>query len=143
ALPMAAAARIGDLPDGQVGVADAALDRLVLLPEPAFELQADFDGGRIGHGVDGRLHPRADVDLDLTQNRKRDRAYAPFGRRNLRRGWRFGVHVADRDAAIALLNADHLGVVLNEIAALLSERLPAQVHAADRRRHGAIEVMQG
>ena len=48
--------RIGDLPNRQVGVADAAVDRLVLLPEAALELQADLDGRRIGHGVDRRLH---------------------------------------------------------------------------------------
>src|SRR5262245_8052296 len=40
AIAIEAAARIGDLPDGQIGVADAAVDRFVLLPEPAFELQA-------------------------------------------------------------------------------------------------------
>ena len=61
----------------------------------------------------------------------------------MRRGWRFGVHVADRDAAIALLNADHLGVVLNEIADLLCERLPDHVHAADGLKHGGLELMQG
>jgi hypothetical protein len=59
---------IGDLPNRQVGVADAAVDRLVLFPEAALELQADFDGRREGHGVDGCLHAIANVDRKLAQN---------------------------------------------------------------------------
>src|ERR1700683_4475621 len=55
-----AAIGIGDLPDRQVGVADAAIDRLVLLPEAALELQADLDGRAVGHGIDGRFHAIAD-----------------------------------------------------------------------------------
>src|SRR6266403_5038768 len=50
---------IGDLPDRQVGVADAAIDRLVLFPKAALELQTDFDGWLVGYGVDGCLHAMA------------------------------------------------------------------------------------
>src|SRR5439155_21993769 len=46
AIAIEAAARVGDLPDRQVGVADAAVDRGGLLPEAAGECQAEFDGGR-------------------------------------------------------------------------------------------------
>src|SRR5438270_9476328 len=41
AVPVVAVAGIGDLPDRQIRVADAAIDRFVLFPEPALELQAD------------------------------------------------------------------------------------------------------
>src|SRR3982074_3241013 len=67
-----AAIWIGDLPNRQGGVADAAVDRLVLFPEAALELQADFDRCHIGHGVDGCFHAIADVDRKLTQNGKRN-----------------------------------------------------------------------
>src|ERR1700674_4437950 len=40
-------ARIGDLPDRQIGVADAAVYGVVLLPEAAPELQADLDRRRV------------------------------------------------------------------------------------------------
>src|SRR5438105_6125758 len=39
---------IGDLADRQVGIANAAIDRLVLLPESALELEADLDRTCIG-----------------------------------------------------------------------------------------------
>src|SRR6202790_3140932 len=74
-----AAVRIGDLPDRQIGIADTAIDRLVLLPEPAPELQPDLDRPRIRHGVDRGLHAVADIDRKLAQDRERDGADAPIG----------------------------------------------------------------
>src|SRR3984957_9637297 len=45
-------AGIGDLPDRQIGVADPAKDVLLLLPEPARELQPELYGRRIRNSVD-------------------------------------------------------------------------------------------
>src|SRR4051812_1370591 len=141
-----AVARIGDLADRQIRVADAAIDRFVLFPEPALELQPDLDGGRIGHRIDRRLHAGTHVELDLAQNGKRDRADAPVGFRRLRRSRRtgagFGVHIADGDTAIALLNARNLRIVANEIADFPCKRLADHVHAAYRLKHGGLELMQ-
>jgi hypothetical protein len=33
---------VRNLPDRQIGIADAAIDRLIFLPKTALELQADF-----------------------------------------------------------------------------------------------------
>src|ERR1700679_1589070 len=45
-LAAAVVARIGiaDIRDGEIRIADAAVNMLILLPEAALELQADFDG---------------------------------------------------------------------------------------------------
>jgi len=69
--------RIGDLPDWQIGVANAAIDRLVFFPESALELQTDFDRRCIGHRTDDRLHADIDVNWDLAENGKRNGANAP------------------------------------------------------------------
>src|SRR5690242_11412386 len=70
-------AGIGNLPDRQIGVADAAEDDVVLLPEPALELQADLDRGSVGHGTDRGFHGVADLNIDLAQDSERNGAYAP------------------------------------------------------------------
>src|SRR6202790_456908 len=133
---------IGDLPDRQIGIADTAIDRVVLLPEPAPELQADLDRSRIGHRVDRRLHAVADVDLKLAQDRERYGADAPIGLRLLRRGRCLEVGVGDRDTAVVLLDPGYLGVVANEVADFLGKRLADHVHAADRLKHRGLEGMQ-
>jgi hypothetical protein len=57
--------RVRNLPDGQVGVGDPPINRLVLLPEAALELQADLAGRDIRHRPNRRLHRRAHIHLDL------------------------------------------------------------------------------
>src|SRR5215470_16502034 len=64
-----ARARIGDHADRLVGIADAAVNPVVLLPEAAFELQTDFDGWRVRNRVDGILQWGAHRHLDLTEDR--------------------------------------------------------------------------
>src|SRR3984957_13870075 len=61
-------AGIGNLPDRQIGVTDAAEDVLVLPPEPAGKLQPEFYRGRIRNSVDRRLHRRRHVDRELAQD---------------------------------------------------------------------------
>src|SRR6266516_6962718 len=121
--------RIGDLADRQVGVTDAAIDRLVLLPKTALELQADLDRRDIGHGVDGRLHATTDVDRKLAQDGKRNRTDAPIGLGLLRRRRPLEIGIGDRDATVVLLYPGHLRVVSNEVANFPGKRLADHVHA--------------
>src|SRR6516164_9921947 len=107
---------IGDLPNRQIGVADAAVDRFVLLPEAALELQADLDGWRVRHRVDGCFHRAAHIDRDLTQYRKRNRADAPIGSCLQDRRRRFEVGIGDGYAAVVLLDPGHLRLIANEVA---------------------------
>src|SRR5258707_4844724 len=133
---------IGDLPDRQVGVGDAAVDRLVLFPEAALELQADFDGWRVGDGVDGCLHAIADVDRKLAQNGQRNRADAPIGFGLLWRRRSLEIRVGDCDAAVILLYPGHFRVVTNDAADFPRKRLADHVHATHRLKHRGLESME-
>src|SRR5262245_5379212 len=115
--------RIGDLSDRQIGVADSAINRFVFLPEPALELQSDFDRRGIGYRVDRSLHAGAYVDLDLAENGEREGADASVSFCQMCNSGRFDVDVGDGDAAIILLNPGHLCIVANEIVDLPGECL--------------------
>ena len=51
-----ACARIADQRVGQIGEGDAAVDRLILFPEAALELQSDFDRRVVEQCIDGIFH---------------------------------------------------------------------------------------
>src|SRR5258705_8302147 len=76
--------RIADHLDRQIGVADAAVDALVFLPEAALELQADLDRRFVRHGLNRSGHARTDLDRDFAEDRQRNRAQAPVGARAAR-----------------------------------------------------------
>src|SRR2546430_8809899 len=63
-------ARVADQADWKIGIADASVDAIVLLPEAALELQADLDRGDIGNRIDSVAKRRAHSHLDLVQDRK-------------------------------------------------------------------------
>ena len=52
-----------------------------------------------------------------------------------------GVHVTDSDAAIVLPDLRHLGIVADDVANFLCERLADHVHAADRLEHRGLEIV--
>ena len=136
-------ARVGNLPDRQIGVADATENMLVLLPEPARELQSELDHGSVGHGVDRCLHRLRDVDRKLAQDAERQRAHAPVGSR-LPSGAAIG-EILERDAhsGLVLPDGDDLGAIANPARNLARERLADPAHAADRLHHGGLKVVIG
>src|ERR1700751_4431622 len=132
---------IGDLWDRQVGVADPAVDRLVLLPEPPLELQSDLHSRSVGNGVDCRLHAAAYTDRNLAKYGERNGADAPSRFGHARGRWRFRVLVSNRDAAIVLLAPGYPGIKLDQRATLFGNRAATPIHAADRLEHRGLEFM--
>lgn len=66
-----AVAGIGNLADWLIGKADSAIYLVILLPEPAFELKPQLDGGRIGHCHDRGPERRADLYIKLGEDGQR------------------------------------------------------------------------
>ena len=108
--------RIADSVDRQIGEADAAEDRLILLPEPPFELQPNLDRRGIGHNRHRVLHLVADIGRDLRQHRQRDGADAPVGGLGMRCAARPGVCPGDGHLTLVLLDTDDLGIILDQVA---------------------------
>src|SRR6185369_15042615 len=133
--------RVGNARNRQVGVGDAAVDVLVLLPEPPFELQPHLDRRAIGYGIDGGLHLGAYLDVDLTQDRQRDSAQAPIGLFLLQRAAAGLVRERYGHATLVLFDADDARLVADEVADLPGEGLGDHVHAAHRLEHGALELI--
>ncbi len=134
-------ARIGNLADREIGIADAAEDVLVLLPEPARELQPEFDRRRVGNGVDRRLHRRGHIDRELAQDGERQRAYAPVGFGLPNRSARSEVLECDRHAGFVLTDRNDFRAISNAIGDLPRERLADPAHAADGLEHGGLKVV--
>src|SRR6185436_7419215 len=79
-LPEIAAGGIDDLRDVEIGRAVAAKDLIVLLPEPALELEADLPHLRVADGTKARLDRRGQVRRNPGKHGNRERAYAVIRR---------------------------------------------------------------
>ena len=121
---------IADRVVGLVGIADAAIDMVVLLPEAALHLQAHLQRRHVGQLVDGVLHRLADIHRDLAEHRGGDGADAPVGRSGLGRAAGLAVYVGNGDALVALLDLDDLAIVLDQRFQRLAEGLADLAHAA-------------
>src|ERR1700677_3457742 len=95
-------AGIGDIADRKVGIADAAVDLLIFLPEAALELQSHFDRGGVRASRDRPGHRRADLHRYLAEDGQWNRADAPVGACGLPRFRRARVLVSDAHAALVL-----------------------------------------
>src|SRR3989440_2180433 len=101
-------ARVADQANGKVGIADASVDAIVLLPEAALELQADLDRGDIGNRIDSVAKRRAHGHLDLVQDRQWNGAEAPVGGGCQRLARIGGILVDDgQDRKSTRLNSSH------------------------------------
>ncbi len=130
---------VADFGNGQVGVGDAAVDVVVLLPELALELQARLERPAVGNSLNGVVHGSAHINVDLAQNGQWNGAQAPICLCDVRRGVRaFGVHVSDRDAVGMLVNLGDLGIELHTVFDLPVQRQGNLVHAAHWLEDGGV-----
>src|SRR5262245_26843524 len=74
-----ARARIGNLRDRKIAEGDAAIDRVIFLPEAAPELETDLHRCSIAHGCNRRPHRAPNIQIDPGEHGKRNGAEAPIG----------------------------------------------------------------
>ena len=140
AAQVAAVIRVRNLRDRQVGIADSAVDALVLLPEPAPELQARLQRSVIRQCIDRGLQLCRDPQLELAQDRDRQSADAPVGLRDADRAV-VAVRIIDRDPPLVLVDLEHPRVVADQGTDLAREGLRDPVHAAHRLENGGLHVV--
>lgn len=138
---MIVGAGIADQGDRQIGIADAAVDGLVLFPEAALELQAHLHRCRVRHLADRGGHRVAGGDRNAAEHRQRNRADAPVGAGDAFFAAVRGILPGHTHAVGVLIDPGDLGVVGDGIAKLLRERLADLVHAAHRLEHGGLHLV--
>src|SRR6056297_757087 len=123
---------IADQRDRQVGIADPAIDVLVLLPETAAELEPGLEAVGVVHGLDGARAHAGEIVVDLPEDRERDRADTPVGADLDDVAGVLRSDVARGHAVLVLTERHHLRVVGDQIAHFPREGLRDHVHAAHR-----------
>ena len=142
-LPLPAGGRQRDGADArQIGEDVAAVDVVVLFPEPALHLQADLVHRRVADPAHRLLKARRDVHRDVLRHRQGDGADAVVGADLPLGALRPGV--GDGHARRRLLDLVDDGLVVDHaLGDVAHEAAGDLVHAAHRLEHGPLLVVGG
>ena len=131
--------RVADLTDGEIGVADTAIDIFILFPEAAFELEAPFRRSIVVHRTDRIGQITREVVVDLSEDRKRNGTdtIVRFAGLLTSTGRVFPCH---RYPTLVLLQRDDFGVIGNKISNLALEPFGDTIHPANRLKHRSLVI---
>src|SRR5262249_1770973 len=130
--PVNARRRIPDLGDVTRRPGNAAVDRLVQLPEPSLSLKGDLDRGNLADRLDRGTRHRREISRDRAQHR---RWYGDHNKRGLGEVFAPAIPPDHPRAVTRAAKCADLSTVGDDGAKLAAERLTDATHATNRLHH--------